>query len=137
MNTRILYDREAQSTHRVESQKPLRFTLNQGLEKYVPDMNIDVSSKLRQKSTNLNYYNKTETSLFGTAPFKGRGNTNIDAETKLIQGEYSKQCDRTLTEKSFSISNEYLKEMNVVDFRPESTTVNSKNACYKKNLLNR
>jgi hypothetical protein len=100
-------------------------------------MNIDVSSKLRQKSTNLNYYNKTETSLFGTAPFKGRGNTNIDAETKLIQGEYSKQCDRTLTEKSFSISNEYLKEMNVVDFRPESTTVNSKNACYKKNLLNR
>ena len=121
---------------KIQSEKPLKYMLNKSIKNYVPKLDIDVSSTLRQEPTNLNYYNRAETPLYGTAPFKGRGTTEMDVESVLIQGHYSSCSDRRLTERQFPISNQFLREMNVVDFRPESTTVNSKNLCYKRNILN-
>ena len=138
--TRIHYDRLTQTAQAIQSMKPLKFiedpVINEQRKEYVPELNINTSSNLRGAPTQLNYYNKTETTLYGTAPFKGRGTTKIDVESQLLHGEYSKQCDRVITEEMFDTS-EYIDLPNMVDFRAQSTRVNQRNEYYKKNLLNR
>lgn len=107
--TRGHYDLEHAKAQAIESEKPMRY-INDSLisKRALTEVNpedINISSQLREAPTRLNYHNKTETSLYGTAPYMANGiqdpKSEINVESDLIFGTHENTCRRTLTEQQF------------------------------------
>lgn len=118
-----------------QSEKPLKFVVDSmTADRKVcfshPD-SIDINTELRGQATNLNYYNRNQTVLFGTAPFMGRGHGQfIDTETNLRDGKKMFECNKTLAEVTYDTGdNSFLKCDTRIDtfLRPESTRSNLRN----------
>lgn len=83
--TRIMYD-EVQAHN---SQKPLKFitdaTISNRQMKWVTPENVSVSNTLRPKLTSNNKFDRQNTELFGTAPYRatGRATSLVDQESLL------------------------------------------------------
>lgn len=107
--TRGIYDLEHAKSQSIETEKPLRYINESLISKRalheVQPEDINVNSQLREAPTRLNYHNKTETSLYGTAPYFANGiqdpNTEINVESDLIFGKNENVCRRTITEQQF------------------------------------
>ena len=92
--------------------------------------NIDASSQLRMKPTRLNYFNRPETELYGTAPYQTLGHRNIvDTESSLFFGNNVTKCDRTVTETTFDVFDPSLNIPLAVDtqLRPVDTQAQLRN----------
>lgn len=80
-NSRTMYDQKAQVNSRVITEKPLKFVIDsptqykRGMQ--VPGDGLDTNSSLRPSLSRDHNYDHVNTSLFGTAPFKGRGSLNV------------------------------------------------------------
>ena len=91
--------------------------------------NIDKSTNLRMKPTRLNYFNRPESELFGTAPMSGKDARGVvDTESFLRNSESYHGCNRTLTERTWD-TQDFLNIPLVVDTatRPSSTRANLRN----------
>ena len=101
MNTRIGNDRDRYYHEEYESQAPLQYILNDRAPAGCPGVvgapgtecrgfhygasNIDVDSSLRSTWTNLNYFDRTNTTLCGTAPvLTGHGGGDVKVKNALI-----------------------------------------------------
>lgn len=95
-----------------------------------PD-SVDISTELRGQPTNLNYYNRNQTALFGTSAFMGRGHGHfIDKETELRDGKKMFECNKTLAEQRYDTGDFGFLGCNTkvdTDLRPQSTRVNLRN----------
>ena len=119
----------------MQSEKPMKFVLDSMTADrkvcFVHPDSVDISTELRGQATNLNYYNRNQTALFGTAPFMGRGHGQfVDTETNLRDGNKMMDCNKTLSEIQYDTNdNSFFKcELKVdSDFRPQSTRVNLRN----------
>jgi hypothetical protein len=103
-NTRAMYDSVTTKNRAILTQQPLRYITDPTSEykSYVSPVpeNIDTSTDLRMKPTRLNYYNRPETELYGTAPYQTLGHRNaVDVESALYFGNNYTQCDRVVTER--------------------------------------
>lgn len=107
-NTRPLYDTISTKNRTIITQEPLKYITDPTGEykSYVsatPE-NIDASSELRMKPTRLNYFNRPETELYGTAPYQTLGHRNeVDTESSLFFGNNATKCDRIVTETTFDV----------------------------------
>lgn len=67
--------------------------------------NVDIGSQLRPKATQLNYHKDVKTSLYGTAPFLGRGiqqdNISVESSLRLDKVNDLITCDRTTEERTY------------------------------------
>ena len=119
----------------VQSQKPLKFIVDAVTEdrkvSFVHPDSVDISSELRGHPTNLNYFNRQETALFGTSAFMGRGHGQyIDTETKLRDGNKMYECNKNLSEQKYDTGdfNFFNETLHIdTDLRPQSTRVNLRN----------
>ena len=105
-NTRAMYDEVSTKNRAIITQQPLRYITDPTSEykSYVSPTpeNIDASNSLRMKPTRLNYFNRPETELYGTAPYQTLGHRNaVDTESALLFGSDATQCDRIITERQF------------------------------------
>ena len=95
-----------------------------------PD-SVDINTELRGQATNLNYYNRQQTVLFGTAPFMGRGHQQfVDQETNLRDGNKMFDCNKTLAEVQYDTGDQAFLKCNAAidtDLRPVSTRSNLRN----------
>ena len=95
-----------------------------------PD-SVDINSELRGQPTNLNYYNREQTTLYGTSPFMGRGHGQfVDQESDLRSGKKMIDCNKNLSEVRYDTNdNSFLKCALQVDtdLRPQSSRVNLRN----------
>ena len=95
-----------------------------------PD-SVDINSELRGQATNLNYYNRQQTALYGTAPFMGRGHSQfVDQETNLRNGKKLIECNKILSEIEYDTNDNSFFKCNLQDdtlLRPQSTRVNLRN----------
>lgn len=121
---------------KLEEEKPLQYytaPFNNGL--FTKPEKVDVSSELRQKPTRLNYHNKLETQLFGTAPYQTLGHMKYtDVESRLIQGEtFTGTCRNVLTEQMYDNQEFLQKPVNYDDpsRSTRSTRVDIRNALAK------
>ena len=138
-NTRPMYDKLTTTNRNAITQKPMRYMVNsltehRTLNEPAPE-SINVSNDLRMKPTRLNEFNRPETELFGTAPFKGLGHRNVvDVESNLMFSEQNKHCNRTLTERMWE-TNDYMNDALPVDsaVRPSSTRSQLRNEYTKVN----
>ena len=118
-----------------QSEKPMKFVLDAVTKDrkvcFVHPDSVDINTELRGKPTNLNYYNRNQTVLFGTAPFMGRGHSHyVDIETSLRDGSKTFDCNKTLSEITYDTNdNEFFKCNQQVDtfLRPQSTRSNLRN----------
>ena len=125
----------------VKEEKPLQYytaPFVNGL--YKKPEKVDVSSELRQKPTRLNYHNRLETQLFGTAPYQTLGHMKFtDTESKLFQGEtFSGSCRNILTEQEFD-TKEFIEHKSIFPVDPsrlsKSTRVDIRNEMSKNNRM--
>lgn len=137
-NTRALYDTVSTKNRAIITQQPLKYIIEPTSEykTYVSPTpeNIDVSSDLRMKPTRLNYYNRPETELYGTAPYQTLGHRNaVDTESALFFGNTSNQCDRLVTEQQFDVFDPALNVPLAVDtaLRPVDTQAQLRNTYCK------
>jgi len=90
--TRSFYDQDQTRLRILNSEKPLKWYTtdsqqNKTLE-YANLNDIDVSTKLsRAPPTRLNHFNRSNTELYGTAPFIARNKGPVDVESSLQQGD--------------------------------------------------
>lgn len=133
-NTRALYDEKSTNNRAIITQQPLRYITDPTSEykSYVSPTpeNIDASSDLRMKPTRLNYYNRPETELYGTAPYQTLGHRNaVDTESALFFGSNASQCDRIVTERQFDVFDPALNVPLAVDtaLRPVDTQAQLRN----------
>jgi len=133
-NTRALYDEISIKNRAIITQQPMRYIVNPTSEykSYVSPTpeNIDTSSDLRMKPTRLNYFNRPETELYGTAPYQTLGHRNaVDTESALFFGSSMNQCDRLATEKQFDTFDPALNVPLAVDtaLRPVDTQAQLRN----------
>lgn len=119
----------------MQTQKPLKFMVDSMTADrkvcFVHPDSVDISSELRGQATNLNYYNRQQTALFGTSAFMGRGHAQfIDTETSLRDGQKMFECNKNLSELPYDTNdNAFLSCDLKVDsnLRPQSTRVNLRN----------
>jgi hypothetical protein len=131
--TRALYDENISSTRNVISERPVKYVTNllsndRTLKQSHPK-NIDKQSELRMKPTRLNYFNRPEGELFGTAPMAGKDARGVvDVESFLRNSESFQGCNKSLTERTWE-TNDYLSIPLMVDsaVRPSSTRANLRN----------
>jgi hypothetical protein len=102
-NTRTFYDDENVKEYDIRSQQPIRYIMNPNTStkylEYPHQFSIDKDSKLRHAPTRLNYHDYESTSLYGTAPFKGRNDGPVDVESSLLHGtKQNDTCNRLLIE---------------------------------------
>ena len=117
----------------IQSEKPLKFVVDSmTADRKVcfahPD-SVDISSELRGQPTNLNYYNRSQTSLYGTAPYMGKGQTQfVDIETSLRDGTKMFDCNKPLSEITYPVT-DMINCQNQDDsaFRPISTRSDLRN----------
>ena len=133
-NTRALYDYVTTKNRNAIVQKPAQYVLDpiseHRLYKAAGSENIDTDSDLRMKPTRLNYFNRPETELYGTAPYMTLGHRGfVDVESELRGGTDINICNKPLTETMFPMNGE-IKEPLAVDtaLRPSSTRVNLRNS---------
>ena len=91
--------------------------------------NIDTSTQLRMKPTRLNYFNRPQGELYGTAPMGARDARNVvDTESLLRHSEQIQGCNKHLTERMWE-TNEFMDIPLSVDsaLRPSSTRANLRN----------
>ena len=131
-HTRIMYDDLTTHNRKVISETPVKyytslFTNNRRLKEPVAE-NISASNDLRMKPTRLNYINRPQTELYGTAPFKGKNNSGvIDVDSELRYAEYAQHCNRSLSERTWE-TNEYINApLAVEQIRPHSTRAELRN----------
>jgi hypothetical protein len=118
-----------------QSQKPLKFMVDAMTEDrkvcFAHPDSVDINSELRGQATNLNYYNRQQTVLYGTAPFMGRGHGQfVDVETNLRDGKKMMDCNKPLTEVTYDTNDHgfFNCELKVDSMlRPQSTRVNLRN----------
>jgi hypothetical protein len=137
-NTRALYDKEITKSRSVTTSKPMKYMTTQLTEerKLVdPDgENIDVDSQLRMAPTRLNYLNRPETELYGTAPYKLRGQSPlVDVESQLRYPSYNQYCNSKLTEERFDTF-DFINDPVSIDFRARSSRVDLRNSYCEKNI---
>ena len=131
--TRALYDKNIVQTRAAITQKPLKymtnnFTTNRSLSEPHPEK-IDHSTDLRMKPTRLNYYNRPEGELYGTAPMGALDSrSHVDVESLLRNSVTYHECNRTVTERNWDTS-DYLDIALSVDtgLRPRSTRADLRN----------
>lgn len=131
--TRALYDENISNARNSITQKSVKYVTNvlsdsRALNEPHPD-DIDKSSDLRMKPTRLNYYNRPESELYGTAPYEGRdARPFVDTESFLRNSEYSIGCNRHLTERTWE-TQDFINIPLSVDtgLRPSSTRANLRN----------
>lgn len=118
-----------------QSEKPLKFMVDAITEDRKvcfshPD-SVDINTELRGQPTNLNYYNRQQTILYGTAPFMGRGHSQfIDSETNLRNGTKMFDCNKPLSEVQYDTNDNNFFRCDLKDdsfLRPESTRSNLRN----------
>ena len=134
-NTRAMYDAVTTKNRAIITQQPLKYITDPTGEykSYVSPTpeNIDTSSDLRMKPTRLNYYNRPETELYGTAPYQTLGHRNaVDTESALFFGNNANQCDRLVTEHQFDTFDPVLNIPLAVDtaLRPVDTQAQLRNS---------
>ena len=132
-NTRALYDDISTKNRAIITQQPLKYVTNPTSEyrTYVEPTpeNIDTSTKLRMQPTRLNYFNRPEGELYGTAPYKALGHRKVvDTESSLFFGNSQTLCDRSLTERTWE-TQDYLRVPLAVDtaLRPLDTQAQLRN----------
>ena len=117
------------------TEKPLKFMVDSvSADRKVcfshPD-SIDVNSELRGQATNLNYYNRNQTALYGTSAFMGRGHAQfVDIETNLRDGKKTFDCNKTILEQPYDTGDKSFFNCSLkvdTDLRPQSTRVNLRN----------
>ena len=131
--TRAIYDKNIANARNAIIQKPMKYVTNllsdsRALSEPHPN-NIDKSTDLRMKPTRLNYYNRPEGELYGTAPFEGRdARSFVDVESFLRNSESFMGCNRNLTERTWE-TQDFLNTPLSVDtgLRPTSTRANLRN----------
>lgn len=143
-NTRALYDEISVKNRAIISQQPIRY-IAEPTSKYrtyvspIPE-NIDESSKLRMQPTRLNYFNRPETELYGTAPYTTRSHRGlVDVESQLFFGSTHNHCDRIKTEKAWDVIDPVLDLPLKVDseLRPRDTQADLRNSyCNSKSMKN-
>jgi len=130
----------AHCNHCIQNDQPLKYMV----ESMTKDRklnsahleSIDTATELRSKPTNLNYYNRNQTMLFGTAPFMGKGHSHVvDIETNLRDGKKMFECNSHLTETPFDTNDhgflhEQMKDDSI--FRPISTRADLRNTYAQK-----
>lgn len=134
-NTRALYDTTTTKNRAIITTQPLKYIVDPTSEykSYISPTpeNIDASSDLRMKPTRLNYYNRPETELYGTAPYQTLGHRNaVDTESALRFGSSMNQCDRIVTERQFDVFDPALNAPLAVDtaLRPIDTQAQLRNS---------
>lgn len=104
MDTRTFYDPHEAKEYTIKSTKPLRFIMDPHTStRYLEHPNqfsVDQDTKLRQAPTRLNENDYATTSLYGTAPFKGRNDGPVDVESYLFHGQQNDTCNKRLVENS-------------------------------------
>tara|TARA_B100001093_G_scaffold312662_1_gene298394 strand:+ start:8522 stop:8968 length:447 start_codon:yes stop_codon:yes gene_type:complete len=101
-----MYDKNTTKNRNVLIQKPATFVLDpvneNRLYRSAGPNNINNDTELRMKPTRLNYFNRPQTELFGTAPNQTLGHyTFTDIESKLRDGEDVNTCNKQITETYF------------------------------------
>ena len=130
---RALYDENIMEHKNVMSTKSVKyvtdtFGTNRSLRESAPE-SISVSSQLRMQPTRLNYIDRPETELFGTAPYKTLGHRcEVDTESMLRNGDTSFGCLKVVEEETWP-NQDFINAPLVVDsaVRPTSTLVNIRN----------
>jgi len=131
--TRGLYDKNIAATRTVISQKTAKYVTNilsddRALVSPHPE-SIDTSSDLRMKPTRLNYFNRPEGELYGTAPMSSKDTRHVvDVESFLRNSEAYNHCNKQLTERTWN-TQEFISAPLAVDtaVRPTSTRANLRN----------
>jgi hypothetical protein len=133
-NTRPMYDNVSTKNRAIITQQPLKYITDPTSEykSYISPTpeNIDMSSDLRMKPTRLNYFNRPETELYGTAPYQTLGHRNaVDTESALLFGNNYTQCDRIVTERTWDTFDPALNVPLAVDsaLRPVDTQAQLRN----------
>tara|TARA_B110000977_G_C11069873_1_gene489199 strand:- start:47 stop:484 length:438 start_codon:yes stop_codon:yes gene_type:complete len=134
-NTRPMYDKISTKNRAIITTQPLRYIIDPTSEykSYVSPTpeNIDTANDLRMKPTRLNYYNRPETELYGTAPYQTLGHRNaVDTESNLFFGNTFSQCDRVVTERTWNTFDPALNVPLAVDtaLRPVDTQAQLRNS---------
>jgi hypothetical protein len=132
--TRALYDTNIANTKNVIAQKSVKYMTNALSNDRSPfnsphPESIDISSTLRMKPTRLNYFNRPEGELYGTAPMGARDTRPVvDVESFLRNSEsFIKENNRTLTERTWNRQEFITVPLAVDSIRPTSTRANLRN----------
>ena len=133
-NTRPMYDETTTRNRNVLTQQQLKYVVHPMTDyrrsQGAHSESIDAGSNLRMKPTRLNYNDRPETELYGTAPFKGLGHRNVvDTESMLRNGNDVQVCNRVLSERLWD-TNDFISDTLAVDsvVRPTSTRANLRNS---------
>ena len=133
-NTRGLYDVLTTTNRNAITQKPAQYTLDvvneHRLYRSAGAENIDVDTNLRMQPTRLNYFNRPETELYGTAPYQTRDTRAfVDVESNLRNGyENVNMFNKGLSEKTYRIEGEINEPLAVdSELRPMSTRAKLRN----------
>lgn len=137
-NTRPLYDKISTQNRAVLTSRPMQYyTANLTDERKLVEPSpesIDTDTKLRMKPTRLNEFNRPQTELYGTAPYKLHGaSPMVDVESTLRYPVYNQFCNKNVMEQrfdTFDIINDEVK----VDFRSRSSRVDLRNSYCEKNV---
>jgi hypothetical protein len=137
--TRIRYDESETDNWSILTEKPLKYITDAKISDrkthFVHPEDVDVSSKLRQQPTNLNYVDQTGTTeLYGTAPYRGnhRAISAVDVESSLIYAQPMRQIvpNKIFTEEEFNVRDYENPSIRVdSDLRGRSTRSDLKNVC--------
>lgn len=105
-NTRALYDAKTTRNRSAITQIPASYVLDpvneHRLYRSAGPENIEADTELRMRPTRLNYFNRPEAELYGTAPYRTRGNMDfIDTESMLRDGDHHSVCNSHITERHF------------------------------------
>ena len=118
-NSRVMYDQKAQVNSSVVTEKPLKFVMDsptqykRGMQ--VPSDGLDTNSNLRPSLSRDHNYDQADTSLFGTAPFKGRGTFEVGDGVRFSDLNQSARSE--IAEHQHAISG--YAESRAVHIRPE------------------
>ena len=137
--TRVKFDEDQTSNYNAITEKSLKFITDAKIPDrkitFVDPENVDVSTNLRQQSTNLNYGNQVQnTELYGTAPYRGnhRATSAVDVESSLIYAQPMRFAipNKIFTEEKFDIANHENPILKVdSNLRGRSTRADLKNVC--------
>ena len=136
-NTRAMYDDTTARNRNVITQQSMKYIVHDMTDNMRASgthaESIDANSELRMKPTRLNQFNRPETQLYGTAPFKGLGHESlVDIDTALRDGDISDMRNRHMSERMWD-TNDYINEPLQVDtdIRSASTRADLRNSYCK------
>ena len=143
-NSRIYYDKDELRSQTMYSERPLQYITDAKISErqihFVHPEEIDESSKLRPKLTNLNYADRAQAELYGTAPFRASGidTHKVDLESSLLQGDKNIMCDKVRSEIMFDTFEEIDAPLHVdSDLRPKSTRADMRNQINCPSIMKR